>query len=193
MAYDCVKVTLIIVLCLTVIFAIVEIGLASDLTWHINRSFFGFASWIRPRTRYLVFCSVWTLFSGIILVALLALASAITAIVVSLIILLMSMIFWLIAASLFTSLLGGSGINCGPGLPDCHVVNVINTTMAFAWINWSFIMIAFLLALWLACFGRDRDRERERKEPPNQPNQMGTANTGPSAPVTNVPPANPPA
>jgi hypothetical protein len=64
------------------------------------------------------------------------------------------MVFWLIGASLFTSAIGGSGVNCGqvgfapvvyfgthfprssPGIPNCHFVNIVNTTMAFAWINW---------------------------------------------------------
>ena len=47
-------------------------------------------------------------------------------------------------------------------------------------------MIAFFLALWLACFGRDH----ERKEPTRNANQMGTTN---AAPVTNASAANPPA
>lgn len=185
MANDCMKITYICILCLTIIFAIVELGLASDLVWLINRSLFGFASFFRARTRYLVFCSAWTLLSGIFLVMLMALASATIAIVVQLIVLFMSMVFWLLGAALFTSVIGGSGINCGPGLSSCHFVNIVNSTMAFAWINWSFITIAFLMALWLACFGRDH----ERKEPTNQ-NQMGTANTGP---VANAPPATQPA
>lgn len=180
---NCLKVSYIIVLILTIIFAIVELGLASDLVWDINRSFFGFAAFIRPRTRYLVFCSAWTLLSGIFLVMLMALAEFFVAIVVQLIVLFMSMVFWLIGAALFTSAIGGSGINCPPGVSSCHFTNIVNSTMAFAWINWSFIMIAFILALALACFGRDR----ERKEPANQ---MGAANTGP---VSNAPPANPPA
>ena len=41
-------------------------------------------------------------------------------------------------------------------------------------------MIALVMALWLACFGRDR----ERKEPAQ--NTMGTANRGP---VSNPPAA----
>jgi hypothetical protein len=63
-----------------------QLGLASDLVSTINRTFGVFASYIRPRTRYLVFCSSWTLLSGIFLVMLMALASATTAIIVNLIV-----------------------------------------------------------------------------------------------------------
>lgn len=63
-----------------------QLGLSSDLTWNINRSFFGFATFIRPRSRFLVFCSSWTLLSGIILLMLFALASATTAIIVHVIV-----------------------------------------------------------------------------------------------------------
>lgn len=63
------------------------------------------------------------------------------------------MVLWLLAASLFTSIIGGSGINCGQVnfsyhayrflslrsstiFPNCHNVNIVNSTLAFAWINW---------------------------------------------------------
>lgn len=63
-----------------------QLGLASDLVRDINRSYYGFATFIRPRTRYLVFCSSWTLLSGIFLVMLMALAEFFIAIVVQLIV-----------------------------------------------------------------------------------------------------------
>lgn len=63
-----------------------QLGLASDLISDINRTFGVFASYIRPRARYLVFCSSWTLLSGIVLVMLMALAEAAIAIVVQLIV-----------------------------------------------------------------------------------------------------------
>ncbi|KAF9785556.1 hypothetical protein BJ322DRAFT_839367 [Thelephora terrestris] len=188
MANACMKITYISILCLTIIFAIVELALASDLVRDINRSFFGFSSFIRPRTRYLVFCSSWTLLSGIFLVMIMALAESAMAIIVQLIVLFMSMVFWLIGAALFTSAIGGKGINCGPGLSNCHFVNIVNSTMAFAWINWAFVFIAFCMALWLAIFGRDHERKEATRN-------MDTTNAAPvsNAPVTNPPATNPPA
>lgn len=75
---------LLVILILTVIFAIVEvclptngifqadvcafqIGLASDLDWRFSRLFIGFRGFLRPRTRYLIFCSAWGILAGLIL------------------------------------------------------------------------------------------------------------------------------
>jgi NADH:ubiquinone oxidoreductase subunit K len=64
----------------------IQLGLASDLVHIINQSFVIFSTRLRPRTRYIVFCSSWTLLSGIFLVMLMALASAEVAIIVQLIV-----------------------------------------------------------------------------------------------------------
>ena len=73
---------LLAVLAFTIILAIVEvrpptyeifqadvwtfkIGLASDLDWELSRRFIGFRGFVRPRTRYLIFCSAWGILAGI--------------------------------------------------------------------------------------------------------------------------------
>lgn len=80
---------LLVILILTIVFAIVEVcsptygiaqadilslqlGLASELLWEINRRFIGFGGIIRPRTRYLIFCSAWGTLSGLLILILLA-------------------------------------------------------------------------------------------------------------------------
>ena len=63
-----------------------QLGLAADLVSIINRNLGIFSNFIRPRARYLVFCSSWTMLSGIFLVMLMALAEAEIAIVVQLIV-----------------------------------------------------------------------------------------------------------
>ena len=47
-----------------------------------------------------------------------------------------SMIFWLIGAALFTSVIGGSGLHCGHVNYSHRICNIVNSTMAFAWITW---------------------------------------------------------
>ena len=49
----------------------------------------------------------------------------------------MSFMFWLLAASLFTSTIGG-GLHCGQATftGGRRLCNISNTAMAFAWINW---------------------------------------------------------
>jgi hypothetical protein len=54
-----------------------QLGLAADLTWHFDRSVLGYRSTIRARTRYLVFCSSWTILSGILLAMVLTMADTV--------------------------------------------------------------------------------------------------------------------
>ncbi|KAF9650524.1 hypothetical protein BDM02DRAFT_3267913 [Thelephora ganbajun] len=156
MARDFMKIIYIIILCLTIVFAIVELGLASDLIRELNRTNLGFSSPIRPRTRYLVFCSSWGIIAGVFLVIFMALAEAAMAIIFQVIV---------------------------PGRLRCRVINIINSTMAFAWINWSFVTIGLFLALLLAFFGRE-----EKKD---SPNQMGVAPAA-GQPASTTPAANGP-
>jgi len=176
MAGNALKGFYIAILVLTVIFAIVEIGLASDLVWEINRLFIGFGGVIRPRTRYLIFCSAWGILSGIVLLMLMTLESD-GAWAAQVVMIFISMIFWLIGAALFTSVTGG-GISCGSQYPSCFVVNIVNATLAFAWINWAFILIGFFLAL--AC-----TFSRSSRQPPANTTQ--TANKGPQPTTASAP------
>lgn len=108
-----------------------QLGLAADLTWHFDRSVFGYRSTIRARTRYLVFCSSWTILAGILLAMVVTMADTVggsmTQVVVyaqnlllsrfghgliQMIRMFISMCFWLLGAALFTSAIGGSGLNC---------------------------------------------------------------------------------
>ncbi|KAL5495103.1 hypothetical protein ACEPAI_565 [Sanghuangporus weigelae] len=135
---------------LIVFFAIIEACLA---TWLISRydDHHNYPSVsVRDRTGFLTFTSWWTvLFASIYLGLFLhsSSGSIVTSVGSHLVFLFITWVFWLAGAASITAAIDG-GYNCGSLTFNLAYCNQLNALMAFAWIVWIFVTIAFLVVLF---------------------------------------------
>ncbi|TFK21644.1 hypothetical protein FA15DRAFT_672402 [Coprinopsis marcescibilis] len=131
-----------------VLFALIEMCIAAWLTAKYNANHnYPFGS-VRTRVRYILFCSIWTVFVGTIFLVLFMVTSAgsiFTSVAAHFIFLLITFILWIAAAASITESLGG-GLSCSHQnfFAYCGQLNAVE---GFAWLVWILVTAALIMVL----------------------------------------------
>ncbi|CCL98056.1 uncharacterized protein FIBRA_00050 [Fibroporia radiculosa] len=129
-----------VVFTLLIIFSIIELAISGWLVARFNSHHNFMSISVRDRTRFLLFCSAWTillssLYAGFFWLS----ASVFTSVLSHLIFLFVTWVLWLAGAASITAALGG-GLDCGNHFTYCGQLNALE---AFAWIIWVLTFFAF--------------------------------------------------
>ncbi|KAF8323206.1 hypothetical protein DL93DRAFT_2162390 [Clavulina sp. PMI_390] len=132
--------------------ALVEIAISGFLVGRYNTRHDFPNLGVRDRTRFLLFCSIWTFFLGIFYLVLFlhsaSTGSVATSVGSHLGFLVLTWIFWTAGAAAITAALNG-GHNCSNlkyNLPYCNQLNALE---GFAWAEWIVVTIALIAVISL--------------------------------------------
>lgn len=129
-----------------ILFSIIEMCIAAWLTARYNaRHDYPFKA-VRIRVRYILFCSIWTIFVGTIYLILFwvtAVGSIFTSVAAHFIFLFITFILWIAAAAAITQSLGG-GLSCSHQ-NFWNYCGQLNAVEGFAWLIW--ILVTFTLIM----------------------------------------------
>jgi len=131
-----------------ILFSIIEMCIAAWLTARYNsRHDYPFGS-VRARVRYILFCSIWTIFVGAIFMIMFwvsSLSSIFTSVAAHFIFLLITWILWIAAAAAITESLGG-GLSCSHQnfWAYCGQLNAVE---GFSWLIWILVTFALIFVL----------------------------------------------
>ncbi|THH26835.1 hypothetical protein EUX98_g7353 [Antrodiella citrinella] len=135
-----------ITMALLIFFAIIELAIASWLTARFNQHHNFLSNAVRDRTRFIVFCSVWTIVvATLYMFAFLRASGSILASVGSHgIFLFITWVFWLSAAASITAAYSG-GLSCSQHFVYCGQQNAQE---GFAWILWILTTFALVMLIF---------------------------------------------
>ncbi|TCD67884.1 hypothetical protein EIP91_011818 [Steccherinum ochraceum] len=132
---------------LLVFFSIIELSISAWLTARFNQHHNFPSSSVRDKTRFILFCSAWTILGAGIYMTLFLLSagtSALTSVGSHALFLFMTWVFWLSAAASITAAYSG-GLSCkGNHPPYCGQQNAQE---GFAWILWVLSTFALLMII----------------------------------------------
>jgi hypothetical protein len=134
---------------LMVFFAIIELSISAWLVSRFNANHNFVSTTERDRVRYLLFLSCWTVFFSFLYLVLFlhsaSTGSTLTSVGSHAIYLFITWLFWTAGAAAITETLGG-GLNCSNNKRFVYC-GQLNALMAFAWIEWSVVTVAFAFVL----------------------------------------------
>lgn len=173
MAFDAIRRTHPILFSLLTLFAIIELSIAAWLISRYNSHHNYLSTSVRNRTRYLLFCAIWTtlLVPLFLMMFLLASGHFLSSVASHGIFLFITWALWLAGAAAITNALGGR-LNCSRHFVYCGQLNALE---AFAWIEWALLTLALLSVIWWAVKGRQSGRDDGRN---------GNVTNGSRGPVT---------
>ncbi|KAF8326368.1 uncharacterized protein EI90DRAFT_3070664 [Cantharellus anzutake] len=134
------------------LFTIIELAISAFLVSRYNSRHDYPSTSVRDQSRFLLFCSVWTLFSAPVYLFLFfwkPWRSVISSTISHLVWTSLSWIFWFSGAVAITASLGG-GNNCSNldyNLPYCNHLNALE---GFAWIEWILFTAFFPVVIFIA-------------------------------------------
>ncbi|KAI0347858.1 hypothetical protein BDW22DRAFT_1349932 [Trametopsis cervina] len=130
---------------LIILFAIIELAIASWLVSRFNAHHNYFSTDERDRTRFLLFTSIWTIFFSFLYMLLFLHSASSGSVLTSVgshgVFMFLTWIFWLAGAAAITDTLNG-GLNCGTGVIYCDQLNALE---AFAWVET--VLVTFALVV----------------------------------------------
>jgi len=137
-----------IIFSLLLIFAIIELSISAWLVARFNQHHNFLDTAVRDRTRYLLFCSVWTVLLSPFFLAMTFVApgSIFASLASHTIFLFVTWVFWLAGAAAIAEALGGR-LNCSHHFVYC---GQLNTLEAFAWMIWVLLTLAFFFVLFMS-------------------------------------------
>ncbi|KAF9650317.1 hypothetical protein BDM02DRAFT_3112290 [Thelephora ganbajun] len=131
---------------LLIIFGIIELAISAWLVSMFNEHHSQLFDAVNDKTRYLLFTSIWTVTGSFILMLLFLLfsdAGIFTSVVVHLVYLTLTWIFWTAGAAAITAALGG-GLDCNLDYTYCGQLNALE---GFAWISWILTTFAVVVVI----------------------------------------------
>ncbi|KAF9785753.1 hypothetical protein BJ322DRAFT_1056193 [Thelephora terrestris] len=132
---------------LLIFFSIIELAISAWLVSMFNKHHNELSGGVSDRTRYLLFTSIWTVCGSFVLMLLFlvfANAGIFTSVVVHLVYLALTWIFWTAGAAAITAALGG-GLDCNLGYIYCAQLNALE---GFAWICWILTTFAIVVVMF---------------------------------------------
>lgn len=136
-----------------IVFGIVEVAISGFLVGRYNSRHDYPNTSVRDRSRFLLFCSIWTIFLGAFYLALFQQSPSNGTIMTSvgshLLFLALTWIFWTAGAASITAALKG-GHNCSKLHYDLAYCNQLNALEGFAWVEWIFATLALAVTIALA-------------------------------------------
>ncbi|KEP53423.1 membrane-associating domain protein [Rhizoctonia solani 123E] len=142
---------------LMIFFGIIDGAIAAWLTHRYRKRHDWLSISVRDRTYLLLFTSWWTVLGSAILLALFMRSSAskLASVLVHLVFLGITWVFWTAGAASITASMGG-GINCSRVAQQVVYCNQLNALMGFSWVNW--VLATFAIFVVIICAVRSARR-----------------------------------
>ncbi|CAE6401229.1 unnamed protein product [Rhizoctonia solani] len=142
---------------LLIFFGIIDGAIATWLTARYKQHRNWLSISVRDRTHLLLFTSWWTVLLSAIILALFMRSSSskFASILVHLIFLGITWVFWTAGAASITASMGG-GINCSRVAEQVTYCNQLNALMGFAWVEW--VLTTFAIFVVIVCAVRSARR-----------------------------------
>jgi len=132
-----------------IFFGFIELSISAWLVSRFNANHNYVSTIERDRVRYLLFVSSWTIFFSFLFLILFLHSASTGSIMTGVgshgIYLLFTWLFWSAGVAAITENLGG-GLSCSNNRRFVYC-NQLNALMAFAWIEWSLVTVAFAFVL----------------------------------------------